>query len=104
MWPCFADVGEADRLRLDLCLLLLLEVGQPEILEDQRGQLVDGDLRLVVVDARLVARLRPCPCPSALWIWPITSPTLLCRCPGPCCLRVLDRSGIGTPRASGSAP
>src|SRR6266545_3393686 len=36
---------------------LWLQERQPEVLEDERGELVDGDLGLVVVDPRLIASL-----------------------------------------------
>jgi len=51
------DVGEADALRFELLVLLLLEVGQAEILEDQRRQVLQIDLSFVVIVAGLVAGL-----------------------------------------------
>src|SRR4051794_39376097 len=54
-----ADVGELYRLALDLLLALLLQVGQTQVLEDEGRQLVERDVRFVVVDPRLIAGLRP---------------------------------------------
>src|SRR6478672_11436744 len=51
--------GSADLLGLDQRLPLRLQERQPEILEQQRRQLVDRDLGLVVVDAGDVAGLLP---------------------------------------------
>ncbi len=52
-----AHIGEAHRLAFQLGHLLLFEEGQPEILEDHGRQLVERDLRFIVVRAGLFARL-----------------------------------------------
>src|SRR5207248_1391022 len=52
--------------RLNQRLPLRLQEWQPEILKEQRGQLVDRDLGLVVVDPRLIARLLALAGPPAI--------------------------------------
>src|SRR5262249_42807602 len=52
------DLVELDALRLDLLLALWLEERQPQISEHQPRELVDRDLRFVVIDAGLLPRAR----------------------------------------------
>src|SRR5581483_9031478 len=53
----FAHVGEAHGVGLKLLLALLFEVGQAEILEDHRRQLLHRDFGLVVVVASIFASI-----------------------------------------------
>ena len=91
--------------RLHLGQLLLFEEGQPQVLEDQRGQFVHRDVGLVVVDARLVARLAALAtcrgCGSARHN--IADFALAIALTG-YAAGGRDHSGSDTPRASESAP